>query len=630
MRALYNLFFSVLLMAVLLGGSGCTLLGYWAGSGIDASSERVLILPPDTALSLLETGDVVTCRFRDGRMTTGQYGGMTMPSREQLMNLLRERDGVDRTDTGRVSVGEPLELHRRDRAPERVRFLAADAQRIWYVPSSGTDARLLLFEHITGLTRESGESLKPPFEELVKRGVFDSPSFIRLIVAGAPIAIDTSKIVDLRFQYSPVSGRMALTVLGAVVDGVALAIMTKSEKKDSPPPPTKPVKKGGEGSSQYGTGVTGCPLAESWDGTDWQREVECVPGAFFRASQRYDVARLRHIRPVDGLLRLRVRDFLEEVDSIDQLGVLCVEHSPGSVVYPTEEGRLLAVRPSAPLSAVDDRGRNVLPLLRAGDEEHWLALPAADPQRRGERRSIECRFPLPAGADSVTLLLCLRNTQWGSRLHGHFLSLFGSELQAQYDLLNSSAEARASLRRSFEEAAMLAVSVWDGAEWRSVGTVREVGHEAWRDVARRINVRGIAPGELRLRFDAPASIWMVDQVAVDAAPPSPVRVTPLSLVSAARNDGRHCESVVRAVDGDYVSLDTGEWVEAAFRVPTPPQGGRAQDLLIEFTGYYRPKMAPTSDPQPALIGRILGEPGYFARYADGLFWDSVTAMGNDK
>lgn len=624
MRVSIKMLVGIVLLVAVVGLSGCTLLGYWVGSEIDESYEAQLILPPDSALTLLETGDEVVCRFKDGESRAGIYAGMSMPYREQLVERLREEPLTPCVGGKAVTLGEGIVLHRRDRSPEHVRFLAADARRIWYIPQEGDEPRILLFEHVTRLTRCTGEALDPPFEVLVNAGRFDSPRFLRLLQSDAVLTLDTAQIRDMTFQFRPVTGRIALGVLGAVTDGVLLAMATREEEEKRPPPPVKKDDNKGTG-TQY-TGVTGCPLAESWDGAFWQREVECVPGAFFRASQRTDVARLRHMRPDDGLLRLRVRDILEEVDSIDRLGLLCVEHVPGSVVYATEEGHVLAVRPSVPLSAADDRDRNVLPLLRAEDEEHWLALPSADPVRRGERRSVECRFPLSAEADSVTLLLRLRNTLWGSELHRRFLSLYGSELQAQYDLLNASAEARACFRALMEREGLLAVSVWDGRQWLRTGTIREVGHEAWRDVARRIDVRGITTGELRIRLDVPAAVWMVDHVAVDAAPPSPVRVTALSLVSAERSDGRRCTSQLRDVDGAYVSLDTGEWVEAAFRVPMPPTDGHLQDFLIECNGYYRPKLAPASVPQTALIGRILDEPGFFARYAEGLFWDGLTAL----
>ncbi len=625
MRASTRLLFAVLLPVVLLGGSGCTLLGYWAGSEIDESNEEYLALSPDSALTLLETGDKVVCQFDDGSMMTGKYAGMTMPSREQLTEMLHARREADCAGGGTVQIGEELVLHRRERAPEQVLFLGADAQRLWYMTPDGSQARLLLFGHITRLIRCDGTELTPPFEPMVRKGVFDSPRFLRLLQGNTSRNLDTAKIVNMYFLHRPLTGRMALTLLGAVTDGVLLSLATKSEEKKSSPPPVEPEENEDKGSG--GTGhVTGCPFIESWDGDTWQPEVEVVAGAFFRAAQRSDVARLHHLRPVNGMLRLRVRDILAEVDSIDRLGLLCVEHMPGTVVYPTEEGRLLAVRPVLPLAAVDRRGHDILPQLGAEDGEAWLALPTADPARRGERQSVECRFPLPAGADSVTLLLRLRNTRWGSKLHGHFLGLYGSGLQAQYDALNASADARACFRAVLEREGLLAVSVWDGAQWCSAGTVREVGHEAWRDVARRIDVSGIADVELRVRLDAPAAIWMVDYVAIDAALPSPVSVTPLPLVSAERNDGSRCASRVRAADGDYVSLVKGEWVAAEFRMPMPPRSGRVQDLFIDFTGYYRPTMAPVSDPQTTLIRRLLEEPGYFARYADGLFWKSITAL----
>ena len=476
---------------------------------------------------------------------------------------------------------------------------------------------------------------------------FGESRSMRLLTPEKLWYLDFAEIDAVSFRYEPSSGRTTYTFLGVVADAAIVAAIASSLDKSSPSRgsvssgstgSTSSSSSSSSGSSKskggwMGTGYDrlGCPIVEGWDGGAWQREAECLTGSFYRAARRSDVARLPHAVPEDGVLRLRVHDMLPETDSIDRFSVLAVEHPAGTVVYPTEEGRLLAVSPRSPRTAADDLGRDILPRLLRDDDEAWLALPVADPSRRGERRAFECRFPLPADADSVTLLLRVRNTWWGSDLQTGFLSMYGSELQALYDRLNTDDDRRAFLRRRFEEEGMLAISVWDGAEWRCAGTVWEVGPEAWRDVARRIDVRGIDAEELRIRFDAPAAIWLVDRVAFDAAPLPAIDVAVLSASRAKDSDGRDRSADLAAADGRYVSLETGDWVEAAYRVPDDaPAPGIERSYLLELSGYYRAKLSPEGPPQADLIARILGEPGFFAKYADGRFWESVVAMGDGR
>jgi hypothetical protein len=319
-------------------------------------------------------------------------------------------------------------------------------------------------------------------------------------------------------------------------------------------------------------------------------------------------------------------NLLQEVDSVDHLAVLRIEHDAGTELFPTEDGRMLAVRPAAPVSARDDRGNDILPLIRARDASCWLAVPEQRPEDRG-RRWMECRFPLQADADSVTLTLDVQNTQWGARLQYGFFSLFGSGLQSAYDRWNADAEAREQIRDVLLREGMLQVSLYDGERWKPIGHVWEVGLSAWRAVAMRIGVGEIRDFELRLRFEAPAGVWMVRHVGVDVLPPGDVRVRRLRPSEAMRDGGADCLPQLLEEDGNYLALDTGEDADVEFTVPDEPlRSGRRVTWVLESAGYYRMKIPASAPPDTELLTRILAEPGFFARHADETFWSRVAEL----
>jgi len=56
-------------------------------------------------------------------------------------------------------------------------------------------------------------------------------------------------------------------------------------------------------------------------------------------AERRDTDRLAHLRPVDGVYRIRLADELQEIDRVDDVALLVVDHTPGSMVLATREGR---------------------------------------------------------------------------------------------------------------------------------------------------------------------------------------------------------------------------------------------------------------------------------------------------
>ena len=359
-------------------------------------------------------------------------------------------------------------------------------------------------------------------------------------------------------------------------------------------------------------------------------EAESFTCAVYRAAERCDVARLERTLPAGDDLRLRVMNHLEEVDSINRIQLLRVTHASDVQVFPTTDGRLLAVDPRSPVSAVTDGGRDVRAAVSDIDEDFWHALPSALPERRGQPRWMECRFPLREAADSVTLVLQVNNTRWGALLHHEFYTLFGSTLQQQYDLWNGNPRAHAFFHARMEEEAMLGVSVWDGRNWRHVGYVWEVGSLTARRLALRIGVADIEHDLLRVRLDAPGGLWQIGYAGLDARPPLPVEVTVLEPERARGSGDLDVRDMLRTIDGSYLALGSGEQVELHYRVPGAPGDGRAVTWLLDVTGYCRMNMRSDDPPKLALLARLFGEPGYFARYSDERFWETVMAMTNDR
>ena len=85
----------------------------------------------------------------------------------------------------------------------------------------------------------------------------------------------------------------------------------------------------------------------------------------------------RHLRPRNGRLSVKYMEPMEEVNYLDQVRLIAVDHPAGTEMYPNEYFAATAPPPSAtiygvrgahpPVGAWDEAGRNVLPELRTRD-----------------------------------------------------------------------------------------------------------------------------------------------------------------------------------------------------------------------------------------------------------------------
>lgn len=154
--------------------------------------------------------------------------------------------------------------------------------------------------------------------------------------------------------------------------------------------------------------ASSCPFVYAWDGQQFAFLTDVLgaaplgelqPDGSLAQTNSQEFVRLPHtLRPRKGRYLFRFTDEMREVDYFDQIKLLAVDHLAGEAVYANEiyssspqPPALYAVSDEhAPISAVDDHGREVLPLLREADG-HYVG---------GFRRR---RIPGLANTHSLTL-----------------------------------------------------------------------------------------------------------------------------------------------------------------------------------------------------------------------------------
>ncbi len=224
------------------------------------------------------------------------------------------------------------------------------------------------------------------------------------------------------------------------------------------------------------------------------------------------------LRTKDGYMSVRFGEPMEEVNYIDQLRMVAVDHPAAMDVYPDERflddppfagGKTVATsRPRPPLGAWDNQGRDVLPLLRVRDQQYVRDF---------------TNLPYAGFANTHSLTLDL-----GSWTPQNPLRLFLSGFIEYFSATSMYAAWQAGMKpiSPYVEAQLP-----DGS-WKRV--VKEMGFPAGLPRTITVDLTGKLPtGAQRIRITSNLQIYW-DQVLVDNGPAREreVRTTELPLASA--------------------------------------------------------------------------------------------------
>ena len=296
-----------------------------------------------------------------------------------------------------------------------------------------------------------------------------------------------------------------------------------------------------------------------------------------------DVDRLRIHAAPDGTLRLEVRNEALETHYINHLELLEVEHAAGETVVGDESNRLLIVDGlTAPSSAVDRTGRNVRrAVASAADGETYSSDPriVAGVSLADLSDWIDVAVPAPVGADSVTIVLRLRNSLLNTILlydimlgdpGARSLDWVGRDLQQVGPAVE--------LAQWYQRRMGLDVAVGEGRDYRVVAHVKDTGPIAWKDVA--VVVPVLERGMVRIRLRFPVDNWRIDRVAVASRYR---RALPLVHPLAAIEAGGQTDTTPLA--SRYLETTPGQRFAAVFR-PGPPAAIGDRTFFLASQGYY--------------------------------------------
>ena len=492
-------------------------------------------------------------------------------------------------------------------------LLLSAACRTWQLQTASPEAVVSLQPHHVKLTRRDGSvqhMYAPRFHGDSIRGAASAGAY-------APrFAVAVSDIRQVAVQRIS-AGRTIALVAGAGVTAALIAALIS----DPPAAARPPASGGGAGGYEYYS----CPLVYSWSAGEWRLDSGTFGGAISAGLARTDVDNLLFASPVGGVLRFKVANEMDEIDHVDALTVVAVDHAPGTTVAPGPDGTIHSLQvPSRPLSARDYRGHDALARVSTADGWSWESIPTGRDSIRTEdiRDGLELEFVRPANTAAARLVIDANVTPWATYLMARYVEAHGSATRAWYDSLDTRPAYASAMGRALASEAFLSVLVLTDTGWTRQAVTSDAGPEISKRQVVELDVGRVTGPTVRVRLESAPSFWLVDAVALDASVEQPVRLQdmlPISAIAA----GRDVRAILTAIDRSELVLERGDSAIVTFAAP-PETPGYARSYLLRSHGWYRLNLSDDSPPDLALL-RTARTPRGMSRLATERLANAVAA-----
>jgi hypothetical protein len=363
-----------------------------------------------------------------------------------------------------------------------------------------------------------------------------------------------------------------------------------------------------------------CPFVYSYDGERYVFDAEPLGGAICEGLQRSECSRLEYLKPVDGQYRLKIRNEVPEIQYLDEMKLLVVDHAPDQTVVPDTAGRLhLVSRALKPERAVDENNRSIAAFVSDQDGMAWQSrMSESDATDTTDtRHHLTFEFPKPADATKARLIVNAGTAIWGSNMIREMLQLRGADVDNWYDAVNRKGlKALELLNFNLrEELYLMKVYVQKDSSPVERTLVFGGGPFVTEDRVIEMDVSDIPGDRLVLKMNPPKGFWSIDYLAVEYDNDATVSPQILDIASASGQDGRDIRPQLAVTDSTwYIMPKIGDWADISFEAPAVKSGSQ-RSIFLQTTGYYDIQIDRSQPEQTALLNRILREPGAIVSYS---------------
>ena len=306
--------------------------------------------------------------------------------------------------------------------------------------------------------------------------------------------------------------------------------------------------------------------------------------------EQRDVDRLRLAPSASGPLVLTVRNEALETHYINHVEVLEAEHGADEMVLPDQGGRPVALSRMVELTSVRDRsGRDISGEVQSTDQVVFATARATlDGVVEADLDDwIEFDVPVPAGADSVAIIMEMRNSLLNTvLLYDQILAAPGIK---SLDYLGKDLEnisGAVELAKWYSSHMGMRISVRDGNSWRRVARIGDSGPIAYHQLVVMIPAVTNGGNVVRVRLAFVADDWRIDAIRASSSWRRPVvrRLAPTRVEMFDSTQNATARAALVEPDTRYLSTSPGQSFRLVF--DREAGGSRHRTYMLASQGYY--------------------------------------------
>lgn len=327
-----------------------------------------------------------------------------------------------------------------------------------------------------------------------------------------------------------------------------------------------------------------CPFIYTYDGDNFHFAGEIFSGAIQPGLERHDYLRLPEIKPADGKYIFKVTNEVKEIQHINLMELLAVDHPANVEVLADKNGSLHTIsQPVRPLSAVSCTGEDLLPLLVAKDNMTYHFNQAATTDNTVD--GVILKFDKPENANHGKLIVRAKNSLWVEHVFSEFHEKFGRMYNA-FDRKEEKKPASELRELMFSQGFPLSVFLEKDGEWKLQDFYEIAGPMAMKDDILAINLSGIESEEIQIKIETGLMFWDIDYVAIDFTENIPLKTTTLTVVDAIDENGMNVTETIKNNDNlYYIQPIIGNEALVSFEVPKFTDESRT--IILHSKGYYK-------------------------------------------
>jgi len=327
-----------------------------------------------------------------------------------------------------------------------------------------------------------------------------------------------------------------------------------------------------------------CPFIYTYDGNHFVFTGEIFSGAIQPGLERKDFLSLPGIQPKDGEYLIKVANEIKEIQHINQLEMLVIDHPANSEVLVDKFGQPQSITEArAPVVAETFWGTDVLPLVESKDDYAYYFDNAATTDSSLD--GLTLTFDKPEDATEAKLIVRARNSFWLEKVFDEFHGLFGRRYNA-FDKREGSKKP-AQMRKMMESQNLpLSVYVEKDGQWVFHDYYEVAGPMAMKDDILPISLQDLEGETIRVKLESGFLFWELDYVAMDFTTNIPLNINYISSTRAIDENGVDVSDAIKHDDHlYYVQPEIGN--EATLSFPVPEFTNENRTLILHSKGYYK-------------------------------------------